>query len=121
MANSCGLPRTANALGSEGHQAAVTPFTFHAPQNELDDLKLRLTHTRFPDRETGPGWSEGVPLDKLRGLVEYWRTAYDWRRCESMLNSFPQYRTSLCLDSHSPINPCSADGTWTASLTHGQN
>jgi hypothetical protein len=95
LARSSDLLRAATTHGSEEHESAVTPFTFHAPQSALDDLKFRLAHTRLPDRETGPGWSEGVPVDKLRELVEYWRSGYDWRRCESTLNSFPQYRTVI--------------------------
>jgi pimeloyl-ACP methyl ester carboxylesterase len=73
----------------------ITPFTHHAPQSALDDLKQRLAQTRWPERETVSDWSQGVPLEKLRGLVEYWRTDYDWRRCEEALNRFPQYRTEI--------------------------
>jgi pimeloyl-ACP methyl ester carboxylesterase len=36
-----------------------------------------------------------VPLAKLQALVNYWQTAYNWRRCEASLNSFPQYRTKI--------------------------
>jgi epoxide hydrolase len=36
-----------------------------------------------------------VPLAKLRSLVKYWRTGYDWRRCEAKLNGFLQYRTMI--------------------------
>jgi microsomal epoxide hydrolase len=36
-----------------------------------------------------------VPLDKAQALCEYWRTRYDWRRCEAMLNGFGQYRTTI--------------------------
>jgi epoxide hydrolase len=36
-----------------------------------------------------------VPLAEQRALVEYWRTRYDWRRCESRLNSLSQYRTAI--------------------------
>ena len=85
------------AMGAvaSGRSSTMMPFTYHAPQSALDDLRFRLGHTRFPERETSDGWSEGVPLARLRSLVEYWRTGYDWRRCESRLNGFPQYRTTL--------------------------
>jgi pimeloyl-ACP methyl ester carboxylesterase len=74
---------------------AVTSFTYRAPQVALDDLRQRLTHVRWPERETAEDWSQGVPLARLRALVEYWRTGYDWRRCEARLNSFEQYRTEV--------------------------
>ena len=36
-----------------------------------------------------------MPLDYARDLCEYWRTRYDWRRCEAELNALPQFCTSL--------------------------
>ena len=74
---------------------AITPFTYAAPESALDDLKLRLAQARLPERETVSDWSQGVPLAKLRALVAYWRTDYDWRRCEAVLNGFGQYRTEI--------------------------
>ncbi len=73
----------------------ITPFTYRAPQSALDDLKQRLLRTRWPEAETGPGWSQGVPLAKMRALVDYWRDGYDWRRCEAALNRIPQFRTDI--------------------------
>jgi pimeloyl-ACP methyl ester carboxylesterase len=73
----------------------IVPFAYHAPQKVLDELKQRLAQTRWPERETTNDWSEGVPLEKLRALIDYWRTDYDWRRCEEALNRFPQFRTEI--------------------------
>ena len=74
---------------------SITPFTYAAPESALEDLRLRLTRARFPARETVPDWSQGVPLDRLRALVDYWRTDYDWRRCEAALNCLGQHRTEI--------------------------
>lgn len=73
----------------------VTPFRVSVPQADLDDLKRRLEMTRWPERETESGWAQGVPLATLRRLVNYWRTDYDWRRCEAQLNAFPQFRAEI--------------------------
>jgi epoxide hydrolase len=73
----------------------IIPFTYHAPQEALDDLRSRLARTRFPERETGTGWDQGVPLAVLQELVGYWSTAYDWRRCEAELAAWPQFKTSI--------------------------
>jgi len=75
--------------------ADVTPFTVHVPQAALDDLKNRLAHARWPNKEPVTDWSQGVPLAKMRALADYWARDYDWRRAESALNSLPQFRTSL--------------------------
>ena len=86
-----GLGRVGRAIADP----AVTPFSYHAPQDALDDLTQRLAHARWPESEPVGDWSQGVPLAKLRALVEYWRTDYDWRRCEATLNGFDQYRTQI--------------------------
>ena len=69
---------------------AVTPFRVDIPQADLDDLGARLERTRWPDAETTDGnWDQGMPLDRARALADYWRTDYDWRRAETLLNGFP--------------------------------
>jgi pimeloyl-ACP methyl ester carboxylesterase len=82
-------------VGNAFANPAIAPFSYHAPQGALDNLRQRLAHTRWPEREPVADWSQGVPLAKLRALVEYWRTEYDWRRCEATLNGFDQYRTKI--------------------------
>lgn len=74
---------------------AVLPFTVDVPQEALDDLATRLRLTRWPDRETVGDWSQGVPLDRVQGLIDHWRQVYDWRRCEAEINAWPNYRTLI--------------------------
>ncbi|RCS21829.1 epoxide hydrolase [Phyllobacterium salinisoli] len=81
--------------GSPAAAAAIAPFEVSVPQVALDDLRRRLDTVRWPEPETEQGWSQGVPLDRLQRLVEYWRTAYDWRRFEAQINAFPQFRTDI--------------------------
>ena len=40
-------------------------------------------------------WSQGVPLDYLRELCDYWADGYDWRATEARLNARPQFRTVI--------------------------
>jgi len=75
--------------------AGIKPFSIAIPQTTLDDLQRRLAATRWPDRETCDGWDQGMPLAYTRELAEYWGALYDWRRCESMLNGWPQYSTPI--------------------------
>ncbi|GII81404.1 microsomal epoxide hydrolase [Sphaerisporangium rufum] len=75
-------------------QAAMRPFILDVPQRELDDLAARLAATRWPDDPVGD-WSQGVPAVYLKELAEYWRTTYDWRAQEALLNRFPQFTTTI--------------------------
>ena len=74
---------------------AIREFKFDVPAAELDDLKKRIAMTRWPERETPSDWSQGIPLAYTREICEYWRTQYDWRRCEAALNAHPQFITEL--------------------------
>jgi len=73
----------------------IEPFTLDIAESELDYLKHRLALTRWPDAEVVDDWSQGAPLAKVRALCDYWLNSYDWRRCESMLNQFGQFRTQI--------------------------
>jgi len=74
---------------------AIRPFRFDIADDDLADLRQRLKETRWPERETPADWSQGVPLAYLREVCEYWRTGYDWRRCETALNALPQFITAI--------------------------
>ena len=71
----------------------VRLFHVSVPQEAIDDLRARLRATRFPDEQPVKDWSGGVPLAQARALVQYWESRYDWRRFETELNSFPNFRT----------------------------
>ncbi len=73
----------------------IVPLVLEVAQTELEDLQQRLDRIRWPERETVSDWSQGVPLGRLRELVEHWRDGYDWRRCEALLNGMGQYRTRI--------------------------
>src|SRR5262245_38107285 len=75
--------------------STIQPFTITIPNADLDDLRERLAHTRWPDELPSVGWSRGVPLRYLKELAEYWRSGYDWRAQEAKLNQFPQFTTEI--------------------------
>jgi pimeloyl-ACP methyl ester carboxylesterase len=69
----------------------ITPFRIDIPQAALDDLSDRLARTRWPAELAGDGWEYGIPQRELTALVDYWRTGYDWREQEALLNKIPQF------------------------------
>ena len=82
------------AAPSEG-AAAIRPFTFHASDQALADLKRRIAATQWPEKETVADTSQGVPLATMREVARYWATDYDWRRCEARLKALPQFVTTI--------------------------
>ncbi|MGW1992208.1 epoxide hydrolase family protein [Embleya sp. NPDC001921] len=75
---------------------AIRPFRIEIAQAELDDLRDRLTRTRWAADVPGvPDWTRGVPAGYLRGLADYWANGFDWREAEARLNAFPQFVTEV--------------------------
>ncbi|MGY0497565.1 epoxide hydrolase family protein [Nocardia sp. FBN12] len=76
---------------------ALTPFRIDIPQADVDDLRARLAHTRWPipvpGRDDRTDFSRGIPLVYLKELAEYWRDGFDWRAQEAKLNEFEQFTT----------------------------
>jgi len=73
----------------------MRPFEVHIPQADLDDLHRRILATKWPDKETVSDFSQGVPLDTIQSLAQYWATEYDWRKVEARLNALPNYITEI--------------------------
>jgi epoxide hydrolase len=73
----------------------IRPFRIEIPEAELEALRARLEHTRWPDELPGVGWSYGVAQSYVKRLVDHWREHYDWRAWEERLNALPQFTTTL--------------------------
>ena len=74
---------------------AVQPFNVHIPEPVLQDLRDRLTRTRWPDEIPNSDWDYGANLAYIKELVEYWRTQFDWRAQEEAINSFSHFKTEV--------------------------
>jgi pimeloyl-ACP methyl ester carboxylesterase len=88
-------PPRCEAEDDPAADASIRPFTVHVPQKELDELRQRITATRWPDKETVPDQSQGIQLAKVQELARYWSSGYDWRKLERRLNALPQFVTEI--------------------------
>ncbi len=74
---------------------SIQPFRIEIPQADIEYLHSRLANARWPGELPGVGWDRGIPLGCLKELAEYWRTQYDWRAQEALLNQYPQFTTEI--------------------------
>ena len=81
------------AAGKDG--AAIRPFSFHASNEALADLKARVRRTMWPERETVADATQGVNLATMRKLADYWDKHHDWRKAETRLNAYPNFVTEI--------------------------
>src|SRR4051812_3103490 len=86
---------TVPVFAAASEDVSIREFRANVPQAAVDDMRKRLAATRWPDKETVSDNSQGPPLVQLKELVRYWGSAYDWRKAEAQLNSFPQFITRI--------------------------
>jgi len=72
----------------------MTPFKIAISDDQIADLKQRLSMTRWP-QNFSRDWSRGQPLHFIKELAEQWANGYDWRRQEAELNRYAQFLTEI--------------------------
>ncbi|MGE5242949.1 MAG: epoxide hydrolase family protein [Betaproteobacteria bacterium] len=76
--------------------APAADFRIRLHDRVLADLARRLDATRWPESFDEPeSWATGTDRGYLQGLVEYWRTGFDWRAQEDGLNAWPQFSIEI--------------------------
>jgi pimeloyl-ACP methyl ester carboxylesterase len=73
----------------------IRPFHVEISDDQLADLRRRITATRWPRKELVSDRSQGVQLATMRELASYWTTDYDLQRVETRLNALPQFTTEI--------------------------
>ncbi|WP_033293520.1 epoxide hydrolase family protein [Amycolatopsis jejuensis] len=74
--------------------ASPEPFTPGTDPAQLEDLRVRLRATRWPDAPED-GWGLGADVGYLRELVRYWAEEFDWPKQEAALAQLPRYRAEV--------------------------
>jgi pimeloyl-ACP methyl ester carboxylesterase len=98
----------------------ITPFHLTTSEDALVDLRRRIAATKWPERETVPDATQGVNLETMRKLAQYWLTDYQWRKAEAKLDSYPQFITNIDgLDIHFIHVRSRERGALPVIITHG--
>ncbi len=85
----------AAADSDAAQDGVIRPFSIDVPREDLDELRRRITATRWPTKELVDDRSQGVQLATMQELARYWTMDYDWRACEERLNALPQFMTEI--------------------------
>jgi pimeloyl-ACP methyl ester carboxylesterase len=98
----------------------IRSFHVDVPDAMLDDLRLRIAATRWPDKELVSDAAQGVQLATMQALTRYWATEHDWRKTEAKLNALPQFKTTIDgLDIHFIHVKSQHDNALPILITHG--
>ena len=74
---------------------AINKFAVNVSNDILQDLQRRLESARFVEPISGTQFNYGFNSDYLRKVVDYWKTGFDWRKQELVLNKFNHYKTQI--------------------------
>ena len=79
----------------------LKPYQINVPDDDLASLKEKLSLARLPEEESVADWTQGIPLEYVKSIRDYWLNDYDWRRCEAQINQYEQVMTNVFgLDIH---------------------
>ena len=67
--------------------------TSTSPRTSSPTCGSRINATKWPDREVDD--SQGVQLETIQALAEYWATDYDWRKFEERFAALPHFITEI--------------------------
>jgi pimeloyl-ACP methyl ester carboxylesterase len=73
----------------------MQPFLINFDQSILDDLKNRISNTRWTDEIGNAKWQYGTDKKYLKELCDYWQSNFNWKAQEDYLNSFRHYKTNI--------------------------
>lgn len=82
---------------------APEPYKISIAQENLDNLKAKLSQAEFPDELEASQWDLGSPLADIKRLTKAWEN-WDWRQAEERLNKIPQYHTGVKVDSFDELD-----------------
>ncbi len=77
------------------NNAAIIPFEIDISDAAIADLQRRLAATRMPDQIADTTWEYGTDSSYLSELIAYWQNDFDWKKQESELNQFDQFKTEI--------------------------
>ncbi|MER8411746.1 epoxide hydrolase family protein [Mesorhizobium sp. M1342] len=84
-----------SALKAAAAETSIREFSARFTQHQLDDLRKRVSATRWPDKETVAGDTQGVQLATIQKLAAYWASDYDWSPMQARLDALPHFITGI--------------------------
>ena len=113
-------PKQTIILGQPAGDTSIRPFSYHATDDELAELRRRIAATRWPERETVDDDTQGVRLDTIQKLADHWLNHHDWRKVEARINGYPNFVTEVDgLDMHFIHVKSKHAGALPLIVTHG--
>jgi len=73
----------------------IQPFSINAPDRIISDIRRRVVNFPWHEMPEDGGWAYGTNLDYMKELCTYWVEQFDWRKQETIINSFSQFTAKV--------------------------
>ncbi len=73
----------------------IQPFSINVPDRIISDIRRRVVDFPWHEMPEDGGWAYGTNLDYMKELCTYWVEQFDWRKQETIINSFSQFTAKV--------------------------
>lgn len=74
---------------------SVRKFSINVSDKVLENLKVQLKSTVYPEPLENANFEYGFNSDYLKTVIDYWINKYDWKKQEAKINSFSHFKTQI--------------------------
>ncbi len=75
--------------------ASCQPFIIDIADETLNAVREKVAAYPWHEMPDDGGWGYGTNLEYMKELADYWVNDYDWRKHESAINVFPQFKADV--------------------------
>jgi pimeloyl-ACP methyl ester carboxylesterase len=76
-------------------------FKINIEDKQITDLNDRIKNTRWFTESESASWGPNLSVNQVKEFSNYWATKFEWKKQETYLNSFKQYKAEIdSLDIH---------------------
>ncbi|MEH6456182.1 MAG: epoxide hydrolase [Cocleimonas sp.] len=75
--------------------ASCQPFIIDIADETLNAVREKVAAYPWHEMPDDGGWGYGTNLEYMKELADYWVNDYDWRKHETAINVFPQFKADV--------------------------
>jgi len=73
----------------------IKSFKINISNKELEDIYTKVKNYPWHEMPNDGGWEYGTNLDYMKKISNYWVSDFDWRKHETEINRFSNFKTNV--------------------------
>jgi len=73
----------------------IEPFNLNIPEEDIKDIYKKVKNYPWHEMPEDGGWEYGTNIDYMKEISNYWVNNFDWRKHESKINEFSNFKTNV--------------------------